>query len=112
MRRFTVLVRAAMITCALLLVPSLTAAQTAPNLREPAGKDWLTIGGDWGATRYSTLTQINTSNVTNLKGAWVTHLGSGLGSKYSLEATPLVQNGIMFLPTGNDDLFVLDATTG
>jgi len=96
-----------------LLVPGLTSAQSqAPNLREPANKDWLTIGGDWGATRYSTLNQINTSNVANMKGAWVTHLGSGLGTKYSLEATPLVQNGLMYLPTGNDDLYVLDATTG
>jgi quinohemoprotein ethanol dehydrogenase len=95
-----------------LLGPAPSAAQPAPNLREPASKDWLTIGGDWGATRYSTLNQINASNVKDLKGAWVTHLGSGLGSKYSLEATPLVQNGIMYLATGNDDLYVLDATTG
>jgi quinohemoprotein ethanol dehydrogenase len=98
--------------CLLLLVPGVTAAQTAPTLREPAAKDWLTIGGDWGATRYSTLDQINASNVAGLKGAWVTHLGSGLASKFSLEATPLVQNGLMYVPSGNDDLFVLDATTG
>src|SRR5262249_36687877 len=95
-----------------LLAPGLVAAQTAPNLREPADKDWLTIGGDWGGTRYSTLNQITTANVANLKGAWVTHLGSGLATKYSLEATPLVQNGLMYIPSGNDDLFVLDATTG
>ena len=112
MRRCGPIVRALGLSLGLLLLPALTAAQTAPNLREPAGKDWLTIGGDWGATRYSTLSQINTSNVAGLKGAWVTHLGSGLGSKYSLEATPLVQNGVMYIPTGNDDLFVLDATTG
>jgi quinohemoprotein ethanol dehydrogenase len=98
--------------CLILLVPGVTAAQTAPTLREPAAKDWLTIGGDWGATRYSTLDQINASNVAGLKGAWVTHLGSGLASKFSLEATPLVQNGLMYVPSGNDDLFVLDATTG
>src|SRR5262245_53671605 len=95
-----------------LLAPGLTVAQSQPSLREPAGKDWLTIGGDWGATRYSTLNEITTANVKDLKGAWVTHLGSGLGTKYSLEATPLVQNGVMYLPTGNDDLYVLDATTG
>src|SRR5215210_6700580 len=112
MRRCGLVARVLLLSCGLLLLPSLTAAQTPPNLREPAGRDWLTIGGDWGATRYSTLSQINTSNITGLKGAWVTHLGSGLGSKYSLEATPLVQNGVMYIPTGNDDLFVLDATTG
>ena len=62
-------------------------AQKAPDLRKPASKEWSTIGGDWGATRYSTLNQINTKNVKNLKAAWAVHLGSGLGSKYSLEAT-------------------------
>jgi alcohol dehydrogenase (cytochrome c) len=96
----------------IVLAPGLAAAQATPDLREPPGKDWLTIGGDWGGTRYSTLNQINTSNVSKLKAAWVTHLGSGLATKYSLEATPLVQNGIMYVPSGNDDLFVLDATTG
>ncbi len=63
------------------LVPSAGLAQQAPDLRKPAGKEWLTIGGDWGNTRYSTLTQINRNNVKNLKGAWVVHLGSGLGAE-------------------------------
>jgi alcohol dehydrogenase (cytochrome c) len=99
--------------CVLLLgAPGPGVAQTAPNLREPANGDWLTVGGDWSASRYSALAQINTSNVSGLKGAWVTHLGSGLATKYSLEGTPLVQNGSMYIASGNDDLFVLDATTG
>jgi len=38
--------------------------------------------------------------------------GSGLGGKYSLEATPLVKDGIMYMITGNDDVFALDAKTG
>src|ERR1043165_9239849 len=97
----------------ILLAPGLTAAQpaTAPNLRDPASKDWLTIGGDWGATRYSTLNQINTSNVKDLKGAWVTHLGSGLGSKYSLEGTPVVKDGVLYIASGNDDVFAIDGKT-
>ena len=69
-------------------------AQKAPDLRKPAGKEWLTIGGDWRNTRYSTLAQINRNNVKNLKGAWVTHLGSGLGQKYSFEGTPIVKDEI------------------
>jgi hypothetical protein len=35
------------------VVPSVAWAQS--DLREPAGKEWLTIGGDWHNTRYSTL---------------------------------------------------------
>ena len=65
------------------IAPSVAWAQG--DLRKPAGKEWLTIGGDWHNTRYSTLTQINRNNVKNLKGAWVVHLGSGLGLKYSRE---------------------------
>src|SRR6516164_4178637 len=87
-------------------------AQSDVDLREPAGKEWLTIGGDRHNTRYSTLTQIDRTNVKNLKGAWVSHLGSGLGAKYSLEATPIVKDGVMYIVSGNDDVFALDAKTG
>ena len=53
-------------------------------LRGPIGKDWVTNGGNLTNQRYSTLTQINTTNVKQLKGAWMTRLkGSGLGGKYS-----------------------------
>ena len=99
------------VACAI-AVPSAGLAQRAPDLRKPAGKEWLTIGGDWANTRYSTLAQINRNNVKTLKGAWVVHLGSGLGAKYSLEGTPIVKDGVMYLATGNDDVFALDARTG
>ena len=87
-------------------------AQKAPDLRRLAGKEWLTIGGDWHNTRYSTLTQINRNDVKKLEGAWVTHLGSGLGQKYSFEGTPIVKDGILYIATGNDDVFALDGKTG
>jgi len=88
------------------------AAQTDPELRAPAGKEWLHAGGDWSNSRYSTLQQIAPANVKNLKGAWVAHLGSGLGAKYSLETTPIVKDGVMVVTSGNDDVFALDAKTG
>src|SRR5215475_4077777 len=82
-------------------------------LQSPVGKDWVTNGGNLTNQRYSTLKQINTTNVKQLKGAWMTRLkGSGLGGKYSHEATPLVKDGIMYISTGNDDVFALDAKTG
>src|SRR2546429_8261816 len=82
-------------------------------LRSPVGKDWVTNGGNLTNQRYSTLTQINTTNVKQLKGAWMTRLkGSGIGGKYSFEASPLVKNGIMYVITGNDDVFALNAKTG
>src|ERR1700704_4186146 len=105
------LVWVAAVACAI-AVPWAVLAQRAPDLRKPAAKEWLTIGGDWGNTRYSTLAQINRNNIKMLKGAWVVHLGSGLGAKYSLEGTPIVKDGVMYFATGNDDVFALDARTG
>src|SRR6201984_3097498 len=82
-------------------------------LRSPVGKDWVTNGGNLTNNRYSTLKQIDTTNVGKLKGAWMTRLkGSGVGGKYSFEASPLVKDGIMYVVTGNDDVFALNAKTG
>jgi len=82
-------------------------------LQSPVGKDWITNGGNMTNQRYSTLKQIDTSNVKQLRGVWMTRLkSSGLGGKYSFEATPLVKDGIMYISTGNDDVFALDAKTG
>ena len=82
-------------------------------LQSPVGKDWVTNGGNLTNQRYSTQKQIDTTNVKQLKGAWMTRLkGSGFGGKYSFEATPLVKDGIMYIVTGNDDVFALNAKTG
>src|SRR5580704_9567570 len=82
-------------------------------LQSPVGKDWVTNGGNMTNERYSTLKQITPDNVKQLKGAWMTRLkGSGFGGKYSFEASPLVKDGIMYVVTGNDDVFALNAKTG
>src|SRR5450756_525054 len=103
--------RIGLVAC-LAAAPALACAQGAPDLRQPAGPEWPAIGGDWSNLRYSTLTQINRDNVKNLKGAWVVHLGSGLGPKYSLEGTPVVRDGVLYVSTGNDDVYAFDARTG
>ncbi|GAB1264809.1 outer membrane protein assembly factor BamB family protein [Aurantivibrio infirmus] len=77
------------------------------------GKNWITNGGNIYNQRYSPLTEINTENVKNLKGEWLTHLdGSGVGPPYSGEAQPIVEDGIIYIPTGADDVFALSAETG
>jgi alcohol dehydrogenase (cytochrome c) len=105
---------------AALLFPGSLAAQSSPRTittqdlaqTKSGGSDWITSGGALNNERYSTLDQINTTNVSQLKGVWMTRLGSGKGSKYRFEADPLVVDGIMYIPTGNDDVFALDAKTG
>jgi alcohol dehydrogenase (cytochrome c) len=69
-----------LIVFALLIVaPALAAdAEIDSLLRSPVGKDWVTNGGNLTNNRYSTLKQIDTTNVGKLKGAWMTRLkGSG-----------------------------------
>jgi quinohemoprotein ethanol dehydrogenase len=111
MRR-SVLRLAAYLLIGVLLLPATGVAQNASDLAKPPGQQWLTYGGNLANQRYSTLDKLTPANVGQLNGQWVTHLGSGIGSKYSFEATPLVQNGVMYVPTGNDDIYALDARTG
>ncbi len=79
----------------------------------PPTTSWPTNGGNWYNQRYSPLTQIDRSNVANLKGVWRTRLGgSGAGAQHSGEAQPLVVDGLIYVPTGANDLYALDVTTG
>jgi alcohol dehydrogenase (cytochrome c) len=88
-------------------------AFTPADLSAVPSVNWITNGGDVSNARYSSLDQINTSNVAGLKQAWHVHLdGSGVAAKYSAEATPIVYDGVMYVATGNDDVFAVDATTG
>jgi len=93
-------------------VCALTTALAQTDLRKPAGAEWPLVGGDWGNTRYTTLAQINPSNVKTLKGAWMARLNSGFGSPYSQQGTPVVKDGVMYITTGQQDIFALDAKTG
>jgi glucose dehydrogenase len=71
-----------------LLFPASLSAQSGPRTittqeltqTRNGGNDWITYGGALNNQRYSTLTQINTSNVSQLKGVWMSRLGSGRGS--------------------------------
>ncbi|MFC4410923.1 PQQ-binding-like beta-propeller repeat protein [Chungangia koreensis] len=74
--------------------------------------NWTTHGGDYYNRRYSALEQVNVENIKDLKPQWVTSLGSGLEFKYSGEATPLVEDGIMYIATGANDVLALEAVTG
>lgn len=59
--------------------------------RAPA-KGWPMVAGDWGGGRYSQLTQIDTTNIKQLGGAWM----HGFGDEHS-RGTPVVVDGMMFV---------------
>ena len=74
---------------------------------------WPTNGGDWYNRRYSPLRQIDRGNVAALKGVWRARLGgSGVGTRYSGEAQPIVQDGVIYVVTGADDVFAIGVETG
>jgi quinohemoprotein ethanol dehydrogenase len=108
------------VVAGLMLFPASLSAQSGPRTittqeltsTKTGGNDWITYGGALNNQRYSSLNHVNTSNVSQLKGVWMSRLGSGRGSKYRFEADPVVVDGVMYIPTGNDDIFALDAKTG
>jgi quinohemoprotein ethanol dehydrogenase len=74
---------------------------------------WPTVGGSLMQERYSPLDQIDTSNVSQLKGVWMTHLnGSAVGAKYSAESQPVVYKGVIYITTGNNDVFAVSVASG
>jgi alcohol dehydrogenase (cytochrome c) len=81
--------------------------QSAQLLVQPPGADWPSYNGDYTGRRYSSLDQINASNASELRAAWVFHSTSSA----SMEVTPIVISGMMFVTSAND-AFALDARTG
>ena len=82
-----------------------------------AAQEWPVYGGDAAGTKHSTLTQINRSNIKNLKPAWIFDTGDFSDGKSfpiasSFEATPLVVDGVMYVSTPFHRLFALNPETG
>lgn len=73
----------------------------------PSGENWLSYNGDYSGRRYSGLSEITPTNVANLRAQWVFHAPNSS----SLEGTPIVADGLMFMTSAND-AFAIDARTG
>jgi sulfocyanin len=71
--------------------------------------DWPVLGNTTDNTRYSSLNQINSSNVTKLGLAWSTQEGPNLSG---WETDPIVVGGVMYFTTGADQVRAVDAATG
>ncbi|MBI1395994.1 MAG: PQQ-dependent dehydrogenase, methanol/ethanol family [Betaproteobacteria bacterium] len=85
-------------------------ATVASSAMAQAGNEWPTYGGDKSNTRFSTLDQINTGNVKDLKVVWM----HSLGSNDSQESTPIIVGDTMYVTssTGPKYVFALNARTG
>jgi quinoprotein glucose dehydrogenase len=96
----------------------------------PSDSNWANYGHGPGGMRYSPLTQITPANVAGLKLAWTYHMRPsdaepvvgldvpeakgrpGRGRFAASEATPLVVDGVMYLPTPYGRVVALNADTG
>ena len=76
-------------------------------LVKPVGANWPSYNGDYTGRRYSSLNQVNVTNVAQLRAAWVFHPGN----TQRLEVTPVVIRGIMYVTSAND-VFALDGRAG
>src|SRR6187551_3078611 len=86
---------------------------SAERLVAPPTDGWPTNGGNLYNQRYSPLSQIDASNVAQLKGVWRARLGgSGAAPQYSGEAQPIVHDGVAYVSTGANDVFALSIDTG
>src|SRR5262245_38504970 len=82
--------------------------RTQSNALSPAAKEWPSVSGDLGNTRYTSLTQINRDSLSKLKGAWQTERFVDGGAGRSM---PVVKDGLVFL-TGGSYVYAFDAKTG
>jgi quinoprotein glucose dehydrogenase len=79
--------------------------------------DWPAYGNDPGGMRYSTLRQIDPSNVAKLRVAWTFHTrdvsdGSNGWKRSGLETTPILVEGTLYLTTAFNRVIALDPATG
>ena len=84
--------------------------------RSPRNGDWPMYNRDHSGTRFSPLKQITPKNVANLKLAWQFRLrpdtsGPAGGFGAFSQATPIVIDGVMYLPAGNR-IMALDPNSG
>lgn len=80
---------------------------TEQNLQSPSPNDWLMFRGNYGSWGYSALEQIDRENVGSLALAWTWSMDPGPN-----QATPLVHDGILYLPSPRDVIQALDARSG
>lgn len=93
-------------------------AFSAAELVADAADNWVGWNGNVYNSRYSTLNDVNASNVKRLKVAWTRNLTiPGLKAKMGplgvfAEQQPVVYEGVMYMPDTTGNVWAMDATTG
>ena len=81
---------------------------TAERLKSPGEEDWLMIRRTYDGWGYSPLTDITPANVQRLRPAWVFSTGEARVH----QAAPLVNGGVMFVTSPNNQVIAIDVKSG
>jgi alcohol dehydrogenase (cytochrome c) len=81
---------------------------TAERLKHPEDGNWLMIRRTYDGWGYSPLDQITPANVSRLRPVWV----FSTGEPKPHESAPIVNNGVMFVTTPNNQVIAIDARSG
>ena len=116
MLRSSLMLRAALVLVSVAVALSLRAAAqsdvgftpvTDAMLQQPDPADWLMWRRTLDSWGYSPLDEINRDNVDNLRMVWSRALAVG-----RQQGTPLVYDGVMYMPNPRDFIQAIDAATG
>jgi alcohol dehydrogenase (cytochrome c) len=91
--------------------PTRAADITYERLANPEPQNWLMHHHDFGGQRFSPLNTIDRSNIKNLKLLFAVALG-GSSKDDSLEATPLVEDGFMYVVDSSGIVSKIDVRSG
>jgi alcohol dehydrogenase (cytochrome c) len=72
------------------------------------GNNFLATNGNYDQTRYYPNSEINAANVSHLRPAWIFQTDE----MESMETTPIIVNGVMYVTTSFDHVYALNARTG
>jgi PQQ-dependent dehydrogenase (methanol/ethanol family) len=88
--------------------PAANVTQAMLNNAASDNKNFLATNGNYGQTRFYPADQITTANVKKLKVAWIFQTDV----RDTMETSPIVVNGVMYVTTAFDHLYALNAQTG
>jgi quinohemoprotein ethanol dehydrogenase len=100
--RMADILRSLLLSCCVLLT---RISPAAASVSGPRAADWPAVGGDLANSRYSTLSQIDISNVKTLGGVWEKDLDA------PSRTPPVVVAGVMYINDASA-IYALDAKSG
>ena len=113
MKKRTGFIRSTLLAATMLASPAFAADVTPDRLlnadKEP--QNWLMNHRTYDGQRFSPLARINRDNVKNLKFAYAVPL-SGTNGREFIEATPLAEDGFLYITDSWGVLYKIDATSG